>query len=330
MYERLIFDVFKLLDKVRNYPMFVMFSGGKDSTVVLDLIGRYVVKHGYDSDIYVVYNDVWLDPPPVREWVYSVLSYVKSWSNYKFNVVVINPPRGKDFFTLMLERGWAAPVVRMHAPWCNKEMKTRPTARFIRRLMAVKGYRKVVYVVGARASESIRRRRSLRSLGAMEALRSIRMEYLGEVFFLAPIYNWLTWQVFKYMKEFKRSVFGFSFEPLLSLYKYAVDGRLRVGCWVCPQVSRDYFMEMYVRDHPEYKILLDVRKKIIEISENPKYRTAISKNGHPSGRLTIEGRKLIALELKKLLSTGIGRKVMKDYLKNTYLEELIDKVLNYD
>ena len=137
-----VFDIFEKARKL-ELPWIIMYSGGKDSTLVLHLAASYALVMGLEKPVYVVYNESYLDPPPVRNWIYRHLSAVSEWSEetgIPFRVVVIEPPPGKDFFSLVFERGYAFPRVRRHAPWCTKEMKTRPTARFFRS----KGLRKVV------------------------------------------------------------------------------------------------------------------------------------------------------------------------------------------
>ena len=321
-------EIFSLMDKVRTYPFVIGFSGGKDSSTVLDIIGRYISNRRVNTPVYVVYNETWLDPPPIRRWVHQHLEAVRNWSSengFNFNIVITTPPPGKDFFTLVLERGYALPVIRSHAPWCNKEMKTRPTGRLLKQIMKENGYQNMVYITGARVKESGRRKKSLEGLGVRSPLSIVKKEYVGEVYYLAPIYNWGDEDVFRYLKTNNPSIFGDSYDTLLELYrKYGENGKLRTGCWICPQVNRDKFMEAYSEKHPEYKIILEARRKIIDISENPRYRTAISKNGYPAGRITEEGRREIAKILLNLLDTDVGKELMGDYLKSVpSLKELI-------
>lgn len=302
---------FSLLDEVRIYPLVIMFSRGKDSTTVLDIIGRYAVTRGLETPVYIIYN----------EWVYSHLEVVKKWStdnNIDFNVITITPPSKKDFFSLVLGKGYALPVVRRHAPWCNKEMKTRPTGRLLKQIMKEKNYENIVYITGGRITESGRRRKSLENLGVYSPLSKIKKEYVGEVYYLAPIYDWKDEDVFNYLRNHNPSIYGDRYDTLLKLYsKYGENGvKLRTGCWICPQVSRDKFLEAYAEERPEYKIVLEAREKIISISENPKYRTAVSKNGYPAGRINLEGRKQIAKVLFDLIKTDVGRELMRDYLDN--------------
>ena len=312
-------SLFSLIDKVRKYPFVVGFSGGKDSTTVLDIIGRYVSNRRVNTPVYVVYNETWLDPPPIRKWVYQHLEAVRKWSSrggFNFNIIITTPPPGKDFFTLVLERGYALPVIRRHAPWCNKEMKTRPTGRLLKRIMKENGYQTMVYITGARVTESGKRRKSLEGLGVRSPLSVVKKEYVGKVYYLAPVYDWRDEDVFNYLRNHNPSIYGDRYDTLLNLYsKYGENGvKLRTGCWICPQVSRDKFLEAYAEDHPEYKLVLEAREKIIGISENPKYRTAISKNGYPAGRITLEGRKEIAKILLELIETDVGKELMRDYL----------------
>jgi 3''-phosphoadenosine 5''-phosphosulfate sulfotransferase (PAPS reductase)/FAD synthetase and related enzymes len=307
---------FELLSLVAHLPIVVCYSGGKDSTVVLDIVGRFAENHDVER-VFVVYNDVWLDYPVVRRWVYSHLEHVKLWSKLKrkpFEVLVVTPPKGKDFFTLVFEKGYALPTVRMYAPWCTKEMKTRPTARIIKQRLQELGYSTAVYVTGVRVYESVKRKHSIFKLGVTEPLKKLRIEYLGEVYYLALIFDWTDEDVFNYLKS-NKSVYGDSFEPLLDLYKYASNGKLRTGCWVCPLVLKDNFGHTYANVHKEYKVVLKARERLIEISENPMYRTAV-KGNYPAGRLNEEGKRKVAEVLCELLKTDVGREIMQDYITN--------------
>jgi 3'-phosphoadenosine 5'-phosphosulfate sulfotransferase (PAPS reductase)/FAD synthetase len=273
---------------------------------------------------------VFLDPPPIRDWIMYHLGVVSKFSERNsllIKTIVLPPPKGKDFFSLVLERGWSLPVFRGFAPWCVKEMKTRPTAKLIKKIIKENNFVEYAYATGVRARESIRRLRSAKRLGITDTVRRIKMEYIGEITHIAPIYWWTDEDVIEYLEENISNIFGGSYKPLLDLYKrHAVEGkRLRTGCWICPQVKDDYFLESYSKEHPEYRIILETRRRIIEISENPKYRTGPVKNGYPTGRITLEGRRLIALELKKLIETKIGYQVMKPYIDNTGILSLIEK-----
>jgi len=325
-------EIFDIIDRVKNYPFVVAYSGGKDSSTALDLLASYALERGLSSPVYIFYNEVWLDLPPIRKWVYSHLDVVKKWADangFNFKVLITTPPEGKDFFSLVLDKGYALPVIRWHAPWCNKEMKTRPTDRLLKSIMKENNYDTIVYITGGRIAESSKRKRSLENFGVYSPLSVVNREYVGRTYYLSPIYNWEDEEVLEFLKTHSPSVFGDSYEPLLELYsRYGEDGKkLRTGCWICPQVSRDKFLEAYARDHPEYKVVIEAREKIISISENPKYRTAVSKNGYPAGRITPEGIKEIAKVLYNLLQTVVGKELMKDYLESVpSLKEKIVKL----
>jgi len=66
--------IYDRLSVAVGLPWFVTYSGGKDSTVVLDLTYRF--SQDKRVEFTVLHNEELLKPPPHFEWVYYVLSEV--------------------------------------------------------------------------------------------------------------------------------------------------------------------------------------------------------------------------------------------------------------
>ena len=92
--------------------VYVSFSGGKDSTVLLDIARKY------DANIKAVYLDTWMEYPQVRQ-------FVKSYDN----VIRIKPE--KSMKQIIEEDGWCFPskdvaemidAVRRDKPWAIRKI----------------------------------------------------------------------------------------------------------------------------------------------------------------------------------------------------------------
>jgi len=80
----------------------VAYSGGKDSTAVLDLAYRYAAGRGIR--LVVVHNEELLKAPPLFNWVYEVLDgLVRAGVE-----VYVTVPR-EDFLSVIFERRYSPP-----------------------------------------------------------------------------------------------------------------------------------------------------------------------------------------------------------------------------
>lgn len=107
----------------RDEPLYVAFSGGKDSVVLLDLVRRAGVPHT------AKYNNVGIDPPELTRFI-----------RQSYPDVLWVPPK-RPFFVAMLSRGY--PTRRNR--WCCHELKEE----------RVEGA--TVIATGVRAEESAKR-----------------------------------------------------------------------------------------------------------------------------------------------------------------------------
>ena len=146
-------------------PWFTAFSGGKDSTAVLDLAYRFSQQSGC-AELAVLHNEELLKPPPVFTWVYGVLSDVAA----RGIRVLVTVPR-EDYLTAVFERRYSPPGPAFM--WCTARIKERPTAR----LAEVLSWRRYALLTGVRMAESPHRAAHIRA-------RCRLSDVCGEVYFI--------------------------------------------------------------------------------------------------------------------------------------------------
>ncbi len=246
----MISKVYDRLSVAIGLPWFIAYSGGKDSTVVLDIAYRF----GRDNrvELAVLHNEELLKPPPVFKWVYDVLSDVAR-SGVR---VVVTVPR-EDYLTTIFEKKYSPPGPAFM--WCTARMKERPTAKLAEML----SWRRYALLTGVRIAESLRRSVYVRArCGVGDACGEVYFiqKMTDNVIHLAPIADWSDREVISYLRSHKQPWSGRDYSYLLERV-YCGEVRMRTGCTLCTVVSRDAMLEMYAKCHGDGRYLLAAKIK---------------------------------------------------------------------
>lgn len=183
--------------------MMVSFSGGKDSTVVADLVTR-VLEDG-NKKILHIFGDTTLEFPMTYEYVER---YKKAHSK---TPVLSSKNKEKDFFELCNLVGPPSRVMR----WCCTIFKTGAINRRIEKLFRNK--KNIVTFYGIRRSESASRSKYEKETESPKITKQT---------VISPIIDWFDFDVWLYLLG--RNV------DFNDAYRY---GYTRVGCWCCPNNS---------------------------------------------------------------------------------------------
>src|SRR4051812_12547307 len=137
-------------------PWVIGYSGGKDSTAVLQLI--WLALQGLEADqrtkpVYVISTDTLVENPVVAAWVTQSLETMRHAAEEQHLPIQPNrlTPAVKDTFWVgVIGKGYPAPRPKFR--WCTERLKIRPSNDFIRRVVRQHG--EAILVLGIRKAES--------------------------------------------------------------------------------------------------------------------------------------------------------------------------------
>jgi DNA sulfur modification protein DndC len=155
-------DQYLIDDNLR--PWIIGFSGGKDSTVLLQLVWLAISDVPLNKrkrEVYVICNDTLVENPILQMYVSDVLKKIKEVSASMDMPIRVDTtiPRLEDtFWVNIIGRGY--PVPNNTFRWCTDKMKIKPTSRFLTDKVAENG--EAIILIGTRSSESANRARSIK------------------------------------------------------------------------------------------------------------------------------------------------------------------------
>lgn len=249
-------------------PWIIGYSGGKDSTAVVQLVWQAIEElpaYKRVKPIHVISTDTLVENPIVAQWVERSLEQIEAQSKAKgmpFRPKRLTPAVENTYWVNLMGKGYPAP--RHKFRWCTERMKISPSNLFINGI--VRGNGEAILLLGTRKKESQRRERAML---AHEKYRvrdrlSPNSTLPGSLVY-SPIEDWSNDDVWLYLMQFPNP-WGYNNKDLLTMYQGAstdgecplvVDtstpscGDSRFGCWVCTLVDQDKSMAAMVQNDEE-------------------------------------------------------------------------------
>lgn len=328
--DRTLEDVYSEIQKVYlsdDRPWIIGYSGGKDSTVALQLVWYAMTKldeNKRKKPIYVISSNTLVESPVLVERTTEMLSMINKSSieqNLPFRAEHVIPKTLNTFWVNLIGRGYPAPTKNFR--WCTDRLKIRPADDFI--LNKVSSFGEVILILGVRKAESVTRAQVMSLHKIKDTLLSKHSKY-PQAFVYTPIENFSLDDVWAYLLQVKNP-WGSSNRDLLAMYTgdksgecpLVVDkstgscGNSRFGCWTCTVVSRDTSMENLVEGGETWmKPMLDLRDELYQttlVERKAEFRELVGRNGHLRYKTNGDG--------------GISR----GPYKLSYLKEFIKKLL---
>ncbi|AST07066.1 sulfurtransferase DndC [Anoxybacillus flavithermus] len=322
-------DLYKNIQEVYKSdkrPWVIGFSGGKDSTVVVQAIFyalSSMSKGDLTKPVYIISSDTMVENPKVLKHINEQLLKIKKSAKeleLPIHVEKVVPDIKNTFWVNLIGRGYPAP--RQKFRWCTDRLKIDPANAFI--LNKVSEFGETVVVLGVRKSESATRAQVMNT-HKIEGKVLRRHTKLPNSYVYAPIEDFSLDDVWAYLLQVPNP-WGADNHDLLALYQdsqgecpLVIDqstpscGNSRFGCWVCTVVQEDKSLKGFIESGDEWLIpLLRFRNWLSENRDKEENREKKRMNGavylvgddenkrKGLGPYTLEHRKEI---LKKLLET---------------------------
>src|SRR5690606_479189 len=152
-----IIDQYLFADETKR-PWIIGFSGGKDSTVMLQLFWEALIQikdlHGVVvRDIYVVCNDIMVENPVITEYVHRVLAKIEQAAveqDIPGRVIETSPRLQDSLWVNLIGKGYPAPNNAFR--WCTEQLKIHPNQSVI--VAQADEFGEAVILSGTRAAES--------------------------------------------------------------------------------------------------------------------------------------------------------------------------------
>lgn len=350
MSQRINYIISELKDQYEypdnNRPWIIGFSGGKDSTALLQLVWlaiKQVPENCRTRKVYVVCNDTLVENPIIVDHVKTVLSKIEIAAieqNIPVEVKMTRPRLEDSFWVNIVGRGY--PVPNNAFRWCTDKMKVKPTSRFISEQVAEDG--EAIILIGTRKAESATRAKSIKK-HEIRGKRLTKHPNQANTFVYSPIKELLLEEVW-YIINAMTSPWGADNSKLFQIYadasaddyecptvvtdkSHSSCGQSRFGCWTCTVVKEDKSMQALVDKGSSWmEPLLELRSQMVKdrnVSENRMSirrngQTAITEDGHNIGTYNEEYR---AKLLQDILKTQYKLQKYKPELELITNQELV-------
>lgn len=272
-----VLDLITTIYRSDQIPWVVGYSGGKDSTAVLQLVWTALARmepSARTKPVYVISTDTLVENPVVAVWVNKSLQRLDvaaKNAGLPISANRLTPQIENTYWVNLIGRGYPAP--RPQFRWCTERLKIKPANEFINTV--VKQHGEAIVVLGTRKSESSARAAVMNRLEGEATRKNLRPHTsLQNSFVFSPIEDWSNDDVWMFLTK-KQNPWGHTNKDLLSMYQGAspdgecplvIDsstpscGDSRFGCWVCTLVEQDKSMTAMIQNDQEREWMLPLLK----------------------------------------------------------------------
>lgn len=288
-------------------PWYVAYSGGKDSTLLLQLVFEVAKEEGRKKPkkIWVCFNDTGYELDGKIEKIKRHFELFEKTGLVQ--TMFTHPELDHKILVSIIGRGYAPPDFRFR--YCTQDSKMSP-GKCVETELA-KAHNGLVVLVGQRKEESTNRCRNLNKKFAPYYLFCRNSRLKIEEFY--PIANILERDLWKYLECIDTFAWNGSFKELRESYSLA-RGITRDGCWLCTVC-----VEKKARTNQCTDGQNKIRQFLREIKDDPQKRCLCTKEnfkkriekGLASGYFTLEARKEM-LEFVQNIEREEGRRYISD------------------
>lgn len=256
-----------------SIPWVIGYSGGKDSTAVLQLVWLALLKLPRGKlvkPVHVINTDTLVENPIVALWVSKSLENMRSAASEQglpLSIHQLTPKIQNTFWVNLIGRGYPAPRPKFR--WCTERLKIDPSTKFITSIVRQHG--EAIVVLGSRKAESAKRAETMEKFEKRRVRDKLSPNgSLPNSLVYTPIENWSNDDVWLFLMQVDNP-WGHQNMDLLTMYQGATEdgecplvidtstpscGDSRFGCWVCTLVEKDKSMQAMIQNDEEKEWML--------------------------------------------------------------------------
>ena len=295
-----ILDEMKMVYKNDKRPWVIGYSGGKDSTTVVQLVFtmlQSLPKEERHKDVYIVSSDTLIENPIVLGFLKHNSKLIDEGarkSDIPLYTHMVRPDYDNTYWTNIIGKGLPTPT-SIRFRWCTERLKIKPSNKFIEQKVKESG--EVVVLLGVRKAESIARGIRIKNREIEGYLLTPHVT-LENTYVYNPIVELTTNDVWEILLSNNGvTPWGSNNNDLFSLYMGADGGECpftttndkdtpscgnsRFGCWVCTVVNKDKSLTGFIENGEEWLMpLLEFRDWIVSIRNRHEYRMQYRRDGN--------------------------------------------------
>lgn len=338
-------------------PWIVGYSGGKDSTLIVQLVLEMILDMAPSErirEVHILCNDTLVESPILSSYIEKMLMKLRQFCEnlqLPMKVIKTTPTIDQTFWVNLIGRGYPPPTRSFR--WCTDRMKIEPTSDYI--LNQVSNNGEAILLLGVRKAESTNRANSIKKHKNIEGTRLNPHGDLNGCLVFRPIVDLTTEEVWLLLMQ-RTPPWGGSHRDLITLYRNAQGGECpliidksdapscgssssRFGCWTCTVVKKDKSMEGFIEaGYENLEPLMEFRDWLKLIRDDTNNRMHERRNGKINlmedgvttipGPFTFEARQQILSKLLKI-QDEIGINLISDAeinrIKEIWSEDSIAK-----
>lgn len=263
-----VLEVIKQLYLEDRIPWICGYSGGKDSTAIVQLVWmalRQIPKEKRVKTVHVISTDTMVESPVVAVWSSQSLKKMAQAAEAENLPIIphrLTPEIRNTYWVQVIGRGY--PYPRQNFRWCTDRMKIAPANKFIKEILDAES--EAIMVLGSRKAESATRKAVLE--GYEKKRYRAHLSPNGSFpnsYVFTPIENWSNDNVWQFLVQYENP-WGHSNKELMAMYSGAsadgecpmvIDtstpscGNSRFGCWICTLVTEDKSMNAMIKNDEE-------------------------------------------------------------------------------
>lgn len=295
-----ILEEMKMVYKNDKRPWVIGYSGGKDSTAVVQLVFtmlQNLPKAERHKDVFIVSSDTLIENPIVLGYLKHNSQLINEGArnaDIPLYTHMVHPDYDNTYWTNIIGKGLPTPT-SIRFRWCTERLKIKPSNTFIEDKVKENG--EVVVLLGVRKTESIARGIRIKRREIDGYLLTPHVT-LDNTYVYNPIVELTTddvWEVL--LSNNGITPWGTSNNDLFALYAGGDGGECpftttndketpscgnsRFGCWICTVVNKDKSLTGFIKSGESWlQPLLDFREWIISIRNRHEYRMQYRRDGN--------------------------------------------------